>query len=114
MPVGGISAGQLYLGGDGKLWHWDIFNQIVGTGDAHYANPPKPLFSLGAGICGAGCRERRWSAERPRSAGSIVRVFPMSPFAASIPSVWLSTRDPACPVAVSLGGVFAVCAAGRR
>jgi non-lysosomal glucosylceramidase len=42
MPVGGLCAGQLYLGGDGKLWHWDIFNQVIGTGDAHYAHPPKP------------------------------------------------------------------------
>ncbi len=42
MPVGGIGAGQLYLGGDGRLWHWDIFNQVIGTGAEHYAKPMTP------------------------------------------------------------------------
>src|SRR6266542_4137570 len=52
MPVGGLCAGQLYLGGDGKLWHWDIFNRHLDAGSSgpHYAEPMTPAAPLEQGF----------------------------------------------------------------
>jgi non-lysosomal glucosylceramidase len=52
MPIGGICTGQVYLGGDGKLWLWDIFNQYVNTNcwGPHYPNPLKPSYPIEQGF----------------------------------------------------------------
>jgi hypothetical protein len=50
MPVGGICAGQLYLGGDGKLWHWDTFNRVEPTNEGLYANPMRSKSRLDHGF----------------------------------------------------------------
>lgn len=56
MPIGGIGCGQVYLGGDGQLWYWDIFNKQRinpgGGGDKFYLNPltQNPRFQQGFAI----------------------------------------------------------------
>jgi non-lysosomal glucosylceramidase len=52
MPVGGFCTGQLYLGGDGRLWLWDVFNapppsQICA---ANYSTPLRQSFPVDQGF----------------------------------------------------------------
>lgn len=51
MPVGGLCTGQLYLGGDGRLMNWDIFNQPQRSlGDGNYKNPPDQTSPIDQGF----------------------------------------------------------------
>jgi uncharacterized protein (DUF608 family) len=97
MPVGGICAGQLYLGGDGKLWHWDIFNKKIGTGDKNYANPPKPDFPLEQGF---GVRTSAGGKTEFRALDHT--GFSDISFRGEYPIGLVEYRDPATPLAVSL------------
>ena len=95
MPVGGICCGQVYLSGDGRLWHWDIFNQNVATdtGGSHYAKP-MPVSSpvdLGFEIRAKG--ETR-TLDR--------NGFPKPRFRGAYPIGFVDYHDDAFPVKVSL------------
>src|SRR5574340_1404988 len=97
MPVGGICAGQVYLGGDGRLWHWDVFNQHIGTGAEHYANPMKPGAPL----------EQGFAIKLTAAGQSQVRALDRSGFAevtfcGEYPIGYVEYRDPAAPVSVRL------------
>ena len=52
MPVGGIGAGQLYLSGDGRLFHWDIFNDSRegANSGTNYQHLPPPVAVLAQGF----------------------------------------------------------------
>lgn len=98
MPVGGICAGQLYLGGDGRLWHWDIFNApapglielILGP---HYKKPLKPNSPLEQGFA----IKVNGQVRRLDNTG-----FSDVDFCGQYPIGTVNYRDAACPVAVKL------------
>jgi non-lysosomal glucosylceramidase len=93
MPVGGIGAGQLYLGGDGRLWHWDIFNQTISTGSAHYASPLVPASPLG----------QKFSLKIGQEARSLdASGFSKIGFRGEYPIGTVEFADPAVPLAVKL------------
>lgn len=97
MPIGGLCAGQLYLGGDGKLWHWDIFNQHIGTGAEHYAKPLWPNARLDHGF-----------VLRVTTAGqTLARPLDRTgwrdiSFTGEYPIGFIDYTDPALPIRVSL------------
>ena len=103
MPIGGICTGQLYLGGDGRLWHWDIF-QADSSSDfggmssgIHYTKPPKPTSPLEQGFA---IRIVDQGSAQVRELDG--RGFAEIAFRGEYPIARVQYRDPACPVSVDL------------
>lgn len=103
MPVGGVTSGQLYLGGDGTLWLWDVYNpgsSLVGGmdwGGSHYADPLQPVspFRQGFGLrTTAGGR----SVVRSLDAAGFADVR----FTGQYPIGRVAYADPESPVEVTL------------
>ena len=97
MPVGGLCAGQLYLGGDGKLWHWDLFNMRIGTGAEHYAKPLEPSSPLEQGFALRIVTEGK-TQERPLDRNHWSDVS----FIGEYPIGYVEYKDPDSPLAVYL------------
>lgn len=97
MPIGGLCAGQLYLGGDGRLWHWDIFNRGMRTGAEHYAKPMNAASPLEQGFALRVSADGQ-THERPLRAPRWKDVS----FIGEYPIGYVQYADPACPVQVSL------------
>jgi non-lysosomal glucosylceramidase len=119
MPVGGIMCGTLYLGGDGRLWLWDIFNKnqegiepkevdytvnVLGGGKkvrsrdgACYIAPSKNIRPLDQGF----------ALQLTYDAKTIIRKldedsWPEISFEATYPIATIRYIDPALPVEIVL------------
>jgi len=113
MPVGGICAGQLYLGGDGRLWLWDIFNEVkngvlarsvcfagkeIWPGEgANYVKPIEQTHPLDQGFA---LRIKSQGKTQIRALDR--RGWPDISFIGEYPMGFVEYRDRSLPVEVSL------------
>ncbi len=98
-PVGGICCGQVYLSGDGRLWHWDIFNlpqapEWSSTAGPLYAKPARPAqpFEQGLSVRIDG------GDARPLDATGFEEIA----FKGRWPIAEIEYTDPGCPVVANL------------
>lgn len=108
MPVGGICAGQLYLGGDGKLWFWDLFNlnhrigQLKGEEAYQYPYVRSRPEERGARMIDQGFSLRVDWEGRSETRSLDRDGFEEIEFLGQYPIGEVTYRDPALPVEVSL------------
>ncbi len=103
MPAGGICAGQIYLGGDGNLWLWDIFNKTthgVCNKGASGENYVKPLEQQGPVDQGFAVRVRTNGKTMVKKLDST--GFGDVAFRGEYPVGFVTYRDKAFPVDVRL------------
>lgn len=98
MPIGGIGTGQLYLGGDGRLLHWDIFNRRIDTGPGSTRYAPQELHQPVAQGFALRIRNGDESIVRPLDAGGFKEVR----FVGEYPIGRVEYPDPELPLDVTL------------
>jgi len=99
MPVGGICTGQLYLAGDGRLMHWDIFNQLNFTG---YGRDSYQLGRKPASLLRQGFRLRVTQGGKTVQRTLDVNGFPDVRFCGEYPIGTVEYSDEELPVEVRL------------
>ncbi len=109
MPVGGIGAGELYLGGDGRLWEWDVFGTRCRAGfpveqglaykTPHVANAPNDPFQQ---VLDQGFVIRTKQGEKVETHTLDKNGFSDITFSGQYPIGTVTYSDPACPVGVRL------------
>jgi non-lysosomal glucosylceramidase len=110
MPIGGICAGHVYLGGDGRLWHWDVFNEPPRPGGwadnagslyakpAHASSPMLQGFALDA----------RWEGNRSTRAFDISGWSDIT-FRGEYPIGRVEYREPGFPLEATLDAFSPFC-----
>ncbi|MHC5082158.1 MAG: GH116 family glycosyl-hydrolase [Planctomycetota bacterium] len=98
MPVGGIACGQLYIGGDGRLMHWDIFNRTADTsrGGRSYETR-KPVSPVDQGFA-----VRVTADEKTHIRTLDRRGFPNVGFTGEYPIALVEYREETFPLFVTL------------
>ena len=109
MPVGGLFTGTLYLSGDGRLWHWDIFNAEslgIGKGEFEFEGRKRPSYqgaSFAYPLEPAPQFEQRFMI---RSGGSEVALdrtgFKEVSFRGEYPRAGVTFKNAALPVSAQL------------
>jgi hypothetical protein len=107
MPVAGIGTGTVYLGGDGRLWGWDLFNE------PHEGAVPSTVPGLkernGANYVKPSKMESPWNV----SHGLVLHIdgkpkrldhggFPKVAFTGQFPIGQVQLNDPASPISAQL------------
>jgi uncharacterized protein (DUF608 family) len=118
MPIGGIGTGTVYLGGDGKLWCWDIFNEHH-LGVVPNTNTPLPegggpiAETSGPNYVAPPAQTSPWNIDHGfalrmgNGPDAEVRMLDRQGFAnirftAQYPIATVDYKDEACPVEVTL------------
>ncbi|HOD84040.1 MAG: hypothetical protein BWX88_03603 [Planctomycetes bacterium ADurb.Bin126] len=106
MPVGGITTGQVYLSGDGRLLHWDIFNQTPFSGYGaknYFADPP------GSPLEQAFTLSTTDDQGRQASRTLDVKGFPAVAFCGEYPMAWVDFEDKTFGVSARLEAFSPFC-----